>query len=93
MCCLKAALHERLFMAETVISQPGQEADFRWLGSADQGQLAAASGETRSRPFAGTRDRQLSGCPEMRRQASRREAEALRFLSGAPLNANVLRPA
>lgn len=34
---------EHPLVAGTVSSQPGQEDDFRWLGSADQGQLAAAS--------------------------------------------------
>jgi hypothetical protein len=42
--CCKPALYQYPVMAATVSSQPGQEADFRWLGSAGQSQLAVTPG-------------------------------------------------
>jgi hypothetical protein len=38
---MSADQYELLHLAGTVSSQPGQEADLRWLGSVGQGQLAA----------------------------------------------------
>jgi len=58
-----AAVREGQLLAGSVSTRPSQEADFRIVRAAGQGQLSAKSANWCCRPQAGTRERHLHGCP------------------------------